>query len=115
MTTVLNQTIEAIWLADFNSSLHNHDTGIMVFDTKRCLGGNISFTFVGDYNITGKRFHAAIRIKKHNNAGKTFYKEDYILPLEGKYNDDSFEAIGTPYGNNNIIITVKFTRLEELT
>ena len=107
-------TCEALWSVEFKANNQDFGAGILVLETNRCLGGDTSYTYIGDFQLDNHIFKARLRIKKFNDLIPPLFKEDYMLSLEGEYKDDVFEISGSPDGSPEFVITVVCTRRAEL-
>ena len=105
---------EALWSVSFKANNEHFGAGVIVLESLRALGGDMSFTYIGDYQVEGKRFKCNLRVKRFNNHNSPLYKDDYNISFEGDYDDSQFTITGSPDGDPAFVITVECTRVAEL-
>ena len=105
---------EALWSIEFVDNEEHHGGGIAVLQNKRILGGNTSFTYVGDYHLEGGDIICNAHIRRFNDVMPGIYKDDFHLSVRGRFDDLQFIATGAPLDDDSLLIAVQFTRQGEI-
>jgi hypothetical protein len=115
--------LEAMWAVTFASNVTgvaNVGGGIVVLETGRVLGGDVGFTYIGDYKGSpdGKRVTAKVHVRRYRvvpGQESVFGPlEAFDLELAGTPARDVMVMSGNVVGKPEMRINVTFHRLEEL-
>jgi T3SS negative regulator,GrlR len=52
--------VDGLWTAEFESSVGQFGTGVIVFQNGRLLGGDDQYFYVGQYSMNGNNIQAAL-------------------------------------------------------
>ncbi len=72
-------------------------TGVVVLETNRILGGDTSYTYVGDYEVKNKRLTAQVRVRRYTTyIPQSVFGEldDFVVTLEGNVDDSQMSLSG---------------------
>ncbi len=110
--------IEGLWSVAFVSTQENFGAGVVIFETGRVLGGDASYYYVGDYNVTNGELRANVHVthffgEPHSVFGNLRKFELSVsgrMPPEGR----TIEATGHLVQDPRQQIAFRFQKLEEL-
>jgi hypothetical protein len=109
--------IEAMWSAVFDANNQMIGTGIVVISNGKIMGGDSSFTYIGDCAVSNGVVNAQLRVRKFSNVPGIVSitgLNDYHLSLSGQVGHDNMTLVGHPQSLPNVTVTVRLSRLEEL-
>ena len=110
--------IEALWSAEFkipNGS--NFGSGIAVFENGKVLGGDSSFTWIGNYDIKDGVISGPLRIKRYSHSiqlPSISGLDDYVLDVVGNINAERMELSGTSKQIPGFQLNIELIRRAEL-
>ena len=107
-------TPEALWSLDFIDNRDHAGGGIAVLYRNRVLGGNASFTYIGEYTLVGEEILFTVDVKRFNDYLLGIYKDNFRFVSKGKYHDLDFIVTGSPEDDENMILAVQLTRQGEI-
>ncbi len=103
-------SVEALWSIEFlalawkpNPAEYTHEdmategAGVVVLETNRVLGGDTSYTYVGDYEVKNKRLTAQVRVRRYTTSiPQSVFGEldDFVVTLEGNVDDSQMSLSG---------------------
>lgn len=108
--------IEAMYGIEFASNLNDGGYGVVVLETGRVLGGDSSFTYIGNYAVTNGLIKAGVKCTNDRNSLQSIFGnlKEFNLCLEGKTDSRQFILSGYMVENPSMKIAVKLTRRAEL-
>ena len=109
--------LEALWSITFRASNSPHliGAGVVVIDNGRILGGDTSFTFVGDVRVSGDSLNARVRVSKYNSMLSSITGLDnYTALFEGKVDRTHMQLVGQVEKLPHIKLMVEMIRRAEL-
>ena len=110
--------VEALWSAEFrlpNGS--NFGAGIVVLETGRILGGDSSFTYIGEYSIKDGQVSGFIRSQKFShsiNLPSISGLDDSVIKISGMAGEKKMTLIGKIDVLPGFILEIDLTRRAEL-
>lgn len=107
-------TPEALWSLEFIDNRDHSGGGIAVLYKNRVLGGNASFTYIGEYKFSGEEIIFKVDVRRFNDYLPGLYKDEFRLVAKGKYHDLDFIVTGSPEDDDNMIMAVQLTRQGEI-
>lgn len=112
--------LEALWSVEFQSSLGAMGGGIVVLETGRVLGGDVQYTYIGNYKISpdGKTIDADVEVKKYGNVPGIVSvfgpAQLFSLKLSGTPAPNNMTLSGHVAGQPHLKIDIRFSRQAEL-
>ena len=110
--------VEALWSAEFrlpNGS--NFGAGIVVLETGRLLGGDSSFTYIGEYSIKDGQVSGFIRARKFShsiNLPSISGLDDSVIEISGMVGNQTMTLTGKIKALPGFTLEVSLTRRAEL-
>jgi hypothetical protein len=100
--------MDGLWTVEFGSSAGIFGGGVAFFRDGRIFGGDATYYYVGEYNLTKNGFHATLRVSPFIPGARSVFgtvSQDLTLELDG-----SFTAAGqaTAQGHPREIPDSKF-------
>jgi len=108
--------IEAMYGVEFISSMNVGGYGVLILETGRVLGGDSSFTFIGDYEIENHVLKANVKCNNDREILTSVFGDikEFTLKLEGTVAEKEFVLSGYVIEEPSKTINVKLTRRAEL-
>lgn len=107
-------TPEALWSLEFMDNREHHGGGIAVLYRNRVLGGNASFTYIGEYKRERENILFKVSVRRFNDYLPGLYKDEFTFNAKGKYHDLDFIVTGSPDDDENFVMAVQCTRQGEI-
>ena len=113
-------SIEALWSVKFESSRGFGAHGVVVFETGRLFGGDISWYYTGHFKTNGKRVNAQVKVDFHGEPLEAVTGhapgQPFKIDLLGKISDDGneIEARGTVVDEPDQVLVFSMKRLADL-
>jgi hypothetical protein len=111
-------SVEALWSVVFYAgNTQMGGGGIIVLETGRVLGGDIAYTFLGDYEVASGRLKARVTVSKYQNVPgiqNVTGLDNYVGIFEGAVADQQMRVSGYVQGRPEIQINAILTRRAEL-
>jgi hypothetical protein len=77
------QNIDGLWTVEFASSIGSFGGGVTVFKGGQISGGDNTYFYVGEYQVTGTNFRATLKVAPFiKGAPSVFNTKDQTLTLE---------------------------------
>ena len=103
---------------EFFSNSNVGGNGIVILETQRVLGGDSSFSIIGDYDIKGRDFNAIVKCNNYANTLESIFGniDNFTLNLKGRANEEftTIDAEGYMDGNPKHLIQLRLERIAEL-
>lgn len=108
--------IEALYGIEFVSNMNDSGYGVVVLETGRILGGDSSFTYIGDYEVKNGTVYANVRCTNDRKMMQSVFGNinEFNLCLEGTLAEKEFILQGHVTENPTMKIGIKLTRRAEL-
>ena len=91
-------SIEALWSVKFESSRGFGGHGVVVFETGRLFGGDISWYYTGHFETNGKRVKAQVKVDFHGEPLEAVTGhvpgQAFEIDLRARISDDGTEITG---------------------
>jgi hypothetical protein len=119
MVQLLNEKTEGsimngLWTAEFGSSAGMFGGGVAVFKDGTIMGGDGTYYYVGQYELTGEAFVASLRISPFIEGAESVFKtvgKDLTLELAGSLTAEGRAiAQGHPREMPDLNFGVKLTK-----
>jgi len=78
--------MNGLWTAEFGSSTGMFGGGVVIFRDGKMLGGDGTYYYTGEYNLTGKAFSATLKVSPFIEGAESVFKtvgRDLTLELVG--------------------------------
>ncbi len=106
--------MEGLWTVEFGSSTGIFGGGVAVFRDGKIWGGDATYYYVGEFQLTGQAFHATLRVFPFIEGAPSVFKtmnRDVTLNLDGSLTDANHAiAQGHPQGMPELKFGAKLTR-----
>ena len=77
------RNIDGLWTVEFASSIGSFGGGVTVFKDGKISGGDNTYFYVGEYQVTSTNFRATLRVAPFiQGAPSVFNTKDQALNLE---------------------------------
>jgi hypothetical protein len=128
-------SVEALWSIEFWASFDTNamergewgavkathakgrGSGVVVLDAERVRGGDYSYTYVGDYKVTGDQITVQMRVRRYRaHAPHSVFSDldDFSVTLAGPVGDSEMRLFGESPQVPGQQLLVHFIRQAEL-
>jgi len=107
---------EAFWVVEFMANNESFGAGVVTIIKDKVFGGDVSFTYIGGYEINDNIIKVDLNVKSFNKIDPPVFPDmdDYDLSLSGEYDDKEFMMVGSPSNHPELKLAVRCTRRAEL-
>jgi len=108
--------IEALWTVEFISTQESIGAGVVVFETNRIFGGDVSYYYLGNYEIKNGQLTSKIKVTHYFGKPSSIFGElkKFTIRLSGKIEAPVMMAHGYLEENPELKIVVRCTRRADL-
>lgn len=108
--------LEALWSAEFSSSLQHIGNGVVVFETGRIFGGDGQYYYTGTYDVHDGKMTGEVTVTHYAGQPWSIFGDlrSFRLVMSGVLEQNSFTAQGHLADHPNLTIDVRLGRLAEL-
>lgn len=116
----MTENIEALWAVHFGDvyGLGQPNGGVAIFETSRIFGGDSQFYYIGEYQVSGEKITADVKVTHFNGPGITAFGEQvtgsFQVQVEGRREDDVINGQMKIIGRPNETLPISLKRLEAL-
>lgn len=108
--------IEALWTVEFISTKGNFGAGVVVFETNRVFGGDVSYYYLGSYKVKNDEITAKIKVTHYFGPPSSIFGElkEFTIHLSGKIDSPVMTARGYLEEKPELKIAARCTRRADL-
>ncbi|MFH1994185.1 MAG: GrlR family regulatory protein [Nitrospinota bacterium] len=107
---------DGLWTVEFVSTINRYGKGVLVINGSRLLGGDNGYYYSGTCKISNNNFEAKITVIKYDTGSISVFGniDHFELMLNGKIDENRFDAIATIANNEKAKMSVVGTKKEDL-
>jgi hypothetical protein len=111
-----NKMIEALWTVEFISNQGNIGAGVVIFETNRIFGGDVSYYYLGNYEIKDDIINAKVKVTHYAHEPLSIFGglKEFTIHLSGKVQVPVATVSGYLLENPTQKIVVKCTKRADL-
>jgi hypothetical protein len=108
--------IEALWTLEFVSTEGNIGAGVVIFETNRIFGGDVSYYYLGEYETKNNKITAKVKVTHYFGPPSSVFGElkEFTIYFSGDIEVPVMTAFGYLKENPNQKIVVRCTRRADL-
>jgi hypothetical protein len=108
--------IEALWTVEFISTEGNFGAGVVIFETNRIFGGDVSYYYLGTYEVKNDQLTSKVKGTYYFGEPLSIFGElkEFTIHLSGKIEVPVMTARGYLEENPSLKIAVRCTRRADL-
>lgn len=108
--------IEALWSLKFESDIGAYGGGVVAFQNGKVFGGDLQYTYIGTYSISGNVFSVKARISLYAGEPNSIFGPiaSFNVKLSGKCDDREMILDGNIQGGSDNAMRVICTRRADL-
>ena len=113
-------SVEGLWSLFFKSNVGGEGGGVVVFETGRILGGDMSYYYLGDYKIDNGQVMGKVRVTHYQGEPSSIFgrASEFDLKIGGKLSGTQVGSTNTltgeVIGRPNLVMGVLLTKRAEL-
>lgn len=114
------ENIEALWAVNFGDvyAPGQPNGGVAIFETSRIFGGDSQFYYIGEYQVSGEKITADVKVTHFSGQGITAFGEQvtgsYQVQVEGQRDGDMINGQMRIIGRPIEPLPISLRRLEAL-
>jgi hypothetical protein len=108
--------IEALWTIEFVSTEGNIGAGVVIFETNRVFGGDVSFYYLGSYEVKNGELTSRVKVTHYFGEPLSIFGtlKEFTIYLSGKIEVPVMTARGYLEEDPKLKIAVRCTRRADL-
>ena len=113
-------SVEGLWSLFFQSNVGREGGGVVVLETGRILGGDMSYLYIGDYKVDRGHMAGNVRVTHYQGEPYSIFGQatEFDLKISGGFSETQVGSINTlageVVGRRNLKMGVRMTKRAEL-